>query len=105
MLNQLNIYLCMSEKEVAVVAFPLLDGRFDARVSSTDEQTHAWCRDIFNYYWEYAYPRLKLADKLFWWLEQHPAIIQVFKQIAQEEALIHNEVSSVLEEKFLIKVG
>jgi hypothetical protein len=48
---------------------------------------------------------LKLADKLFWWLEQHPAIIQVFKQIAQEEALIHNEVSSVLEEKFLIKGG
>jgi predicted transcriptional regulator len=106
MLNQLNVHLCMSEKEVAVVAFPLIDGRFDYfGFSSTDEQTRAWCRDIFNYYWECAYPRLKLADELFWWLKQQPAIIPVFKQIAQRETVIHNEMISVLEEKSLIKGG
>lgn len=104
MLERLDVHLFMSEKEVAVLAFPLIDGRFDyLGFSSTDEQAHAWCRDLFNYYWKRAYPRLKLADELFWWLKQQPAIIQVFKQVAQGGTVIHNETMSVLEEKFLIK--
>lgn len=94
------------EKEVAVVVFPLIDGRFDYfGFSSSDEQTHAWCRDIFTYYWKRTYPRLKLTDELFWWLKQQAAIIQVFKQIAQRETVIHKEMISVLEEKFLVKKG
>jgi predicted transcriptional regulator len=104
MLDHLDLYLFMSEKEVAIVAFPLTDGRFDYfGFSSTDDQAHAWCRDVFEHYWERAYPRLKLADELFWWIKNEPAITRVFKQIANGETVVHNEVMAVLEEKFLIK--
>jgi predicted transcriptional regulator len=104
MLDHLDLYLFMSEKEVAIVAFPLTDGRFDYfGFSSTDDQAHAWCRDVFEHYWERAYPRLKLADELFWWIKNEPAITRVFKQIANGETVVQNEVMTVLEEKFLIK--
>jgi predicted transcriptional regulator len=64
MLNQLNVYLYMSEKEVAVVAFPLIDKRFDyLGFTSKNERAHTWCRDLFKYYWDQAYPRLKLAKE------------------------------------------
>ena len=106
MLDQLDLYLFMSEKEVAIVAFPLPDGRFDYfGFSSTDDQAHAWCRDVFEHYWERAYPRLKLADELFWWIKKEPVIMRVFKQIASGVTVVQNEVMSVLEEKFLVKEG
>jgi predicted transcriptional regulator len=106
MLDHLDLYLFMSEKEVAIVAFPLPDGRFDYfGFSSTDDQVHAWCRDVFEHYWERAYPRLKLADELFWWIKKEPVIMRVFKQIASGVTVVQNEVMSVLEEKFLVKEG
>ena len=106
MLDHLDLYLFMSEKEVAIVAFPLTDGRFDYfGFSSTDNQAHAWCREVFEHYWEQAYPRLKLADELFWWIKKEPLIMRVFKQIASGVTKVQNEVMSVLEEKFLVKEG
>jgi predicted transcriptional regulator len=106
MLDHLDLYLFMSEKEVAIVAFPLTDGRFDYfGFSSTDDQAHAWCREVFKHYWERAYPRLQLADELFWWIKKEPVITRVFKQIASGKTVIQNEEMSVLEEKFLIKGG
>jgi predicted transcriptional regulator len=106
MLDHLDLYLFMSEKEVAIVAFPFTDGRFDYfGFSSTDDQAHAWCREVFEHYWERAYPRLKLADELFWWIKQKPVIMRVFRQIASGVTVVQNEVMSVLEERFLIKGG
>jgi len=48
--NDLVLYL--SEKGVALVAFPLENGDFDFHgFKSTDTEGHKWCRDIFEYYW------------------------------------------------------
>jgi predicted transcriptional regulator len=106
MVEQLDVYLVMSEKEVAVVALPLPDGRFDYRgFSSTDAHAHTWCRELFEYYWDQAYPRLKLADELFWWLKQQPRATRVFRQIAQGETVDHPATVSQLEQHFLIKDG
>jgi len=55
MLERLDIYLYMSEKEVATLAFPTLDGKFDyLGFTSTDERVHKWCSDLFLHYWERA---------------------------------------------------
>lgn len=57
-LEGLDVFLYVSDKKVSVLAFPTLDGKFDyLGFSSTDERTHKWCRDIFQYYWEKAEPR------------------------------------------------
>jgi len=74
MLERLDIYLYMSEKEVATLAFPTLDGRFDyLGFTSTDERMHKWCSDLFQHYWERAeikkefvlIPREKTSQKNF----------------------------------------
>ena len=58
MLERLDIYLYMSEKEVATLAFPTLDGKFDyLGFTSTDERVHKWCSDLFQHYWERAETR------------------------------------------------
>ena len=55
MLERLDTYLFMSEKEVAVLAFPTLNGKFDyLGFASTDERAHKWCSDLFLHYWERA---------------------------------------------------
>ena len=49
--------LYMSEKEVALVCFPGLDGVFDFRgFGSKDAATHQWSLDLFQYYWEKGKP-------------------------------------------------
>jgi predicted transcriptional regulator len=49
--------LYLSEKEVALVCFPGLDGVFDFRgFASKDAGTHQWSRDLFQYYWEKGKP-------------------------------------------------
>ena len=74
MLERLDIYLYMSEKEVATLAFPTLDGKFDyLGFTSTDERVHKWCSDLFQHYWEKAetkkefvlIPREKTSQKSF----------------------------------------
>jgi predicted transcriptional regulator len=52
-LGRLDVVLWMSEKEVAGLAFPTLEGRFDyLGFNSADEKAHKWCSDLFNYYWD-----------------------------------------------------
>ena len=106
MLDQLNVYLCMSEKEVAVVAFPLVDKRFDyLGFTSTNDRAHAWCRDLFQHYWDQAYPRLKLADELYWWVKQRPHMMHALKQVAIGEPLNDPDIISELEQRYLIHDG
>ena len=55
LINKIDLVLYMSEKEVAILTFPLQNGSFNfLGFTSTDEQTHKWCRDLFQYYWERA---------------------------------------------------
>ncbi|MDH5792482.1 MAG: DUF1724 domain-containing protein [Candidatus Bathyarchaeota archaeon] len=55
--EQMDVLLWMSEREVAVIALPKPDGAFDSLgFASTDEMTHKWCRDLFLHYWQKAEP-------------------------------------------------
>ena len=57
-LERLDVFLYISEKQVSALAFPPLDGKFDyLGFSATDERAHKWCRELFQYYWENAEPR------------------------------------------------
>jgi len=50
-----NAFIAMSEKEVAVVAFPFANGRFDyLGFASRDSNVHGWCAELFKFYWERA---------------------------------------------------
>lgn len=62
MLEQLDINLYMSEKEVSTLAFPTLDGKFDyLGFTSIDKQAHKWCNDLFQHYWERAETKKEFA--------------------------------------------
>jgi len=52
-LDRLDVVLWMSEKEVAGLAFPTLEGRYDyLGFNSADERAHKWCSDLFDHYWD-----------------------------------------------------
>ena len=62
--DQVKVFLAMSEKEVAALAFPTLDGKFDYRgFRSEDPGSIGWCRDLFDYYWSMAGPKEELLWK------------------------------------------
>jgi predicted transcriptional regulator len=53
-LETIPVFIAMSEKEVASLAFPI-DGRFDYRgFNSNSPVAIKWCRDLYLYYWEHA---------------------------------------------------
>jgi len=50
-----DLFIAMSEKEVAIVSFPLVNGRFDyLGFTSKDRRVHRWCADVFQFHWERA---------------------------------------------------
>ncbi len=50
---EVDVILYMNEKEVALLSFPTLNGRYDYRgFTSTDPAALEWCRDLFYHYWE-----------------------------------------------------
>jgi len=107
MLERLDICLYLSEKEVATVAFPIPDGKFDyLGFTATDERSHKWCRDLFQYYWERARNRASVAEKLYRWLEKRPKAIHALKNIAAGKEIVYGkELISELESMGLIKQG
>jgi predicted transcriptional regulator len=61
-MEHFDVYLWMSEKEVAILSFPDLNGSFDYNgFTSKSDQTIKWCRDLFNYYWGMAQPKHELS--------------------------------------------
>lgn len=58
-LDSVNIFLTLSEKEVAGICFPSLDGRMDYRgFHSDDPVVHRWAKDLYEYYWARSKPRI-----------------------------------------------
>jgi len=56
--EKVDVFLYMSKKEVAILAFPTLNGKFDYKgFNTTDERAQKWCRDLFQHYWEKAKPK------------------------------------------------
>ena len=50
--DRVDVYLIMSEKEVAGITFRTVDGGFDhMHFSGSDSRFHGWCKDLFEYYW------------------------------------------------------
>ena len=106
-LDRLDVCLYMSEKEVALVTFPLSDGRFDyLGFAMTDEKSHQWCRDLFQFHWERARDRGRVAGELYEWLKKRPKALNVFRAIAAEEEIAAGEeLISELESLGLVKKG
>lgn len=107
LLERLDIYLYMSEKEVAGVAFPLPDGRFDyLGFTATDERPHKWCKDLFQYYWERAPTRASMVEELYRWIKKRPKAIYVLKKIAARKEIVNGkELISELESVGLTRQG
>ncbi len=105
--EQLDLCLYMSEKEVALLAFPPVDGKFDyLGFTSRDKQTHRWCSDIFNHYWKKAVNRQTIVEELYQQIEKVPNIINLFKEIAaRKEVKDQEDLVSKLENMFLTKQG
>lgn len=57
LIDDLDIILYMNEKEVGIIAFPLVTGRYDfAGFTSKDERTHRYCRELFEHHWQKGEP-------------------------------------------------
>ncbi len=83
-LNPLGAYIFMSEREVAVLAFPLEDGRFDyIGFASQGESTHSWCKDLFQSLWARATPRGDFLDQHQKWLVGTPGAADALRELVR----------------------
>jgi predicted transcriptional regulator len=104
--ERVDAYLWMSEKEVAVIAFPLPDGRFDyLGFTATDNRSHTWCRDLFYHYWERASPRARVVERLYKWVKTRPKVAEALQTLVAGKELKQTDVISELETKSLLKQG
>ncbi len=54
-LDKIDVFLCLSEKEVAALAFPSLEGRLDyIGFKGKNESVVDWSKALYAYYWEKA---------------------------------------------------
>ena len=107
--EQVGVYMTMSEKEVAYLTFPSVDERYDASLvgfTSTDEKSHGWCEDLFLHYWDRAEPYSEAVNRLDGCIRNRPGLIYALKAIAEGKELTYGKKSlSELEAKGLVKQG
>jgi predicted transcriptional regulator len=54
-LDEVNVFLCLSDKEVAVLSFPNLEGKLDyIGFKSKNESVVDWTKALYTFYWEKA---------------------------------------------------
>lgn len=108
-LEQVNVYLIMSEKTVAGLAFPSQEGRYEYSLmgfTSMDERAHKWCEDLYQYYWERATPRSEAVERLYRWIRDNPRLVNTLKTIGAGKKLTYGEkYTSELETKGLVRQG
>jgi len=52
-LDEINVRIYMSEKEVGIMSLPKIEGEVDMMgFISADKRFRGWCSDLFDYYWE-----------------------------------------------------
>ncbi len=57
LIDECDVFLNMSEKEVAVLSFPNIDGYVDyLGFEGKDASMLCWCNDVFDYYWKQSRP-------------------------------------------------
>ncbi len=65
-LERVETFITLSDKEEAVVAFPALDGRLDYRgFEAKDELSYKWCRDLFQHYWESTNAEVRSTEPVY----------------------------------------
>ena len=53
--KKIGFFLYMSEKEVAALAFPTIEGKMDyIGFTSDDKAFYNWCKELFSHYWDVA---------------------------------------------------
>jgi predicted transcriptional regulator len=106
-LEKLDMYLCMSEKEVATVAFPCLDGKFDYfGFATTNRRAHKWCLDLFHHFWRGSLPQSQVIEELYRWAKERPEVIQILERMIKDQEIKYNkELIPKLESMGLIKEG
>ena len=106
-MGQLDVYLYISEKAVAILCFPLLDGKFDyLGFASADGRAHKWCRDLSEYYWGRARSREGMAQDVLEWIRNKPEAIYVLESIAAGRDILHGrDWVPELERRLLVKEG
>ena len=100
-LEKFEVYLYMSEKSVAVVGFPKLDGKFDyLGFSSRDERMHDWCSDLFDHYWEVSRPRDEMIEEYREWVSKTRGAGEALKLYGQGRGReVNSRISSKLGDK------
>jgi len=97
-LEKFDLYLYMSEKGVAVIGFPRLDGRFDyLGFSSGDARLHEWCSDLFEHYWKISRPRNEMIEDFQRWMKNTPGAPDALQLYSQGRG---DEVGSGIGKKF-----
>jgi predicted transcriptional regulator len=58
MVDEVSVYMFVSDSRW-ILAFPTTDGQFDYKgFTASDDSSREWCRELFNYYWGEAEPRV-----------------------------------------------
>jgi predicted transcriptional regulator len=58
-MDTVDVFMAISENEVAALAFPEVTGGFDyLGFTSRDEKTLKWCTELFQHYWDRAKPKI-----------------------------------------------
>jgi len=57
--DNIQVFMILSEKEVGILSFPTLEGKFDyTGFTSTDPNVLDWCKELFMSYWKDRLPPL-----------------------------------------------
>ena len=104
-LERFDVYLYMSDVEVATVAFPMTNGKFDyLGFSSRDEDVRNWCRELFEHYWEMSTPRDEFIEDFQKWLVKTPGAGEALRHYGEGRGdEVEDGMRSKLEKKGLSK--
>jgi predicted transcriptional regulator len=85
LMERIPVYLFMSEKEAAALAFPQEKGKFDyLGFTSTDEKFRHWCGGLFPHCWKEATHRSDIIEDRQKWLLKSPQPASALRELAEE---------------------
>lgn len=104
-LEEVGVYAYMSEKEVAILAFPLAGGRFDYfGFCSDSEAARKWCLDLFEYLWAGSVPRSQFLDEAQKWVIGTPGAAEALRKVGEQKTLLPEQTRK-LEKRGLVSKG
>jgi len=105
-LGSLDVYLFLSEKEVASLAFPQKSGKLDyIGFKSDDELARNWCVDLFNYYWNKSTDRSEIVEGLVPWFVKNSEAVAALKAISRSEPIEDEAIKTELVERRTVENG